>query len=313
MKIVFMGTPYFAECSLRALIDAGHDIALVLTQPDRKGNRNKVTISAVKELALEHGIDIAQPDRLRKDPEIAGRIASLNPDMIVVAAYGQILPQEILDIPKYCCINVHASLLPALRGASPMQAAILEGFDVSGVTIMRMEAGLDTGDMISKVSCDISGKDINEVTEILAKAGAELLVETLPHIEDGSAEFEKQDDSQATYAKMIKKADGMTDFNEDAVAIERKIRAYIDWPTCYSYLGGNMIKFYKAEADCDTNPVGEVGSICEIAKDYYAVKCSKGIIKIFEQQLAGKKRMSASDFMRGQRLAVGDVFRKEEE
>lgn len=308
-----MGTPYFAECSLRALIEAGHDIALVLTQPDRKGNRNKMTISPVKELALEHGIDIAQPDRLRKDPEIAGRIASLNPDMIVVAAYGQILPQEILDIPKYCCVNVHASLLPALRGASPMQAAILEGLDESGVTIMRMEAGLDTGDMISKVSCDISGKDINEVTEILARAGADLLVETLPHIEDGSAEFEKQDDSLATYAKMIKKADGMTDFNEDAAYIERKIRAYIDWPTCYSYLGGNMIKFYKAEADCDANPDGEAGSICEIAKDYYAVKCSKGIIKIFEQQLAGKKRMSAADFMRGQMLSVGDVFRKEED
>jgi len=313
MRIVFMGTPYFAECSLRALIEAGHDIALVLTQPDRRGNRNKVTVSQVKELALEHGLEIAQPERLRKDPEIAGQIAALNPDIIVVAAYGQILPQEILDIPKHCCVNVHASLLPALRGASPMQAAIIEGLDESGVTIMRMDAGLDTGDMISKVSCDISGKDIIEVTEILAQAGAKLLVETLPHIEDGTAVYEKQDDSLATYAKMIKKTDGFTDFNEDAEVIERKIRAYIDWPTCYSYMGSNMVKFYRAEANADVNPDGTVGSICEIAKDYYAMKCAKGIIKIFEQQLAGKKRMSAADFMRGQRLSIGDVFRKEED
>lgn len=313
MRIVFMGTPYFAECSLRALIEAGHDIHLVLTQPDRRGNRKRLTISPVKELALEHGLDIAQPERLRNNPDIAERIAALKPDLIVVAAYGQILPQEILDIPKYCCVNVHASLLPALRGASPMHAAIIEGLDESGVTIMRMDAGLDTGDMISKVSCDISRKDISEVTEILANAGAKLLVDTLPSIEDGTAVYEKQDDSMATYAKMIKKADGMTDFNEDAEVIERKIRAYAEWPTCYSYLDGNMVKFYKAESVSDANPDSAIGSICEIAKDYYAIKCAKGVIKIFEQQLAGKKRMSAADFMRGQRLSIGDVFRKEEE
>ena len=194
-----------------------------------------------------------------------------------------------------------------------MQAAILAGLEESGITIMKMEEGLDTGDMISKVKCDISGKDIIEVSGILADAGAKLLVETLPSIEDGTAVYEKQDESLATYAKMISKSDGMTDFNEPAEIIERTIRAYIDWPTCYSYLDGAMVKFYKAEAAADAHPEASVGAICEIAKDYYSIKCSEGKLKIYEQQLAGKKRMSAADFMRGQRLSEGDMFRIEEE
>ena len=194
-----------------------------------------------------------------------------------------------------------------------MQAAILEGLDESGITIMKMEEGLDTGDMISKVKCDIFGKDIIEVTELLAEAGAALLVETLPRIADGTAIYEKQDESQATYAKMISKSDGLTDFKEPAVMIERKIRAYADWPTCYSYLDGKMLKFYKAEAVPDVHPEGRVGSVCEIEKDYYAIKCSQGKLKVYEQQLAGKKRMSAGDFMRGQRLETGMRFTAEEE
>ena len=188
-----------------------------------------------------------------------------------------------------------------------MQAAILEGLDESGITIMKMDAGLDTGDMISKVVCDIKDKDINEVSEILADAGAKLLVETLPEIEEGTAVYEKQDERLATYAKMISKSDGFTDFNEPADYIERKIRAYADWPTCYSYLDGAQVKFFKAEALPD-EASGEIGSICEIGKDYYSVKCSEGVLKIYEQQLSGKKRMSAGDFMRGRKLSVGDHF-----
>ena len=313
LRIVFMGTPEFAAVTLSALIDAGHEVILVITQPDRRGNRNKMILSPVKEIALEHGIEILQPQRLRKEPEVAERIAALAPDMIVVAAFGQIVPKEIIEIPKMGCINVHGSLLPALRGAAPMQAAILEGLDETGITIMRMDEGLDTGDMISKVRCDIFEKDILEVSDILAHAGAKLLVESLPKIADGTAVYEKQDESLSTYAKMISKADGMTDFNEPAVMIERKIRAYIDWPTCYSYLDGAMVKFYKAEAVPDVHPDGKVGAICEIGKDYYAVKCSEGMLKVYEQQLSGKKRMSAADFMRGQRLEIGKSFRVEEE
>ena len=306
-----MGTPAFAARSLQKLIDEGYEIPLVVTQPDRKGNRNKVILSEVRQLALEHGIETAQPVRIKKDPELIEKIASLEPDMIVVAAFGQILPQSVLDIPKLGCINVHGSLLPKLRGASPMHAAILEGLDESGITIMRMEAGLDTGDMISKVSCDIKGKDFTEVSGILAEAGAELLAETIPHIADGTAVYEKQNDSEATYAGMMKKTDGFTDFDEAAEMVERKIRAFIEWPACYSYLDGQQIKFYKAEALAE-DPDGEPGTVSGTDKKSYTINCRSGKLRVFEQQLQGKKRMSAGDFMRGHKLAHGDRFGAEE-
>ena len=307
LKIVFMGTPEFAACSLRSLIDAGYDIPLVITQPDRRGNRNKMILSAVKQLAVENGLEVAQPVRLRKDEELKDRLRSIAPDMIVVAAFGQILPRDVLEIPRLGCINVHGSLLPDLRGAAPMQAAILNGLDESGVTIMKMEEGLDTGDMISKVACDIRGKDITEVSQILAEAGARLLAETIPHIADGTAVYEKQDDSKSSYAKMIDKTDGMTDFNEPAEVIERKIRAYLEWPACYSYLDGLQVKFYRAEA-LEGEPDGEPGTVSETGKNYYVINCSEGRLKVLEQQLQGKKRMSAGDFMRGHKLSVGDRF-----
>lgn len=302
-----MGTPEFAACSLKALIDAGYDIPLVVTQPDRRGNRNKMILSPVKQLACEYGIETAQPVRLRKDEELIARLREMAPDMIVVAAFGQILPLSVLEIPRLGCINVHGSLLPDLRGAAPMQAAILRGLDESGVTIMRMEEGLDTGDMISKVACDIRGRDITEVSDILAHAGAKLLVETIPHIADGTAVYEKQDDSLSSYATMIDKADGMTDFAEPAVMIERKIRAYKEWPACYSYLDGLQVKFYRAEA-LDEEPDGEPGTVSETGKDFYTINCAEGKLRIYEQQLQGKKRMSAGDFMRGHKLSTGDRF-----
>ena len=311
MKIVFMGTPALAARSLQKLIDEGYDIPLVVTQPDRKGNRNKMILSEVKKLAVENGMETAQPARIRKDPELIERIREIAPDMIVVAAFGQILPKSVLDIPRLGCINVHGSILPRHRGASPMQAAILEGDEESGITIMRMAEGLDTGDMISKRVCDIKGKDINEVTDILAEAGAELLAETIPHIADGSAVYEVQDESMATYAGMISKADGFTDFNEPAVMIERKIRAFCDWPACYSYLDGQQVKFYKAEV-LDEEPDGEPATVSCTDKKSYTVNCGSGKLRILEQQLQGKKRMSAGDFMRGHKLERGDRFGAEE-
>ena len=308
MRIVFMGTPYFAACTLKRLIESGYDIPLVVTQPDRRGNRNKMILSDVKVMAAENNIEVAQPVRIKKDPELIERLKSIAPDMIVVAAFGQILPKEVLDIPRLGCINVHGSLLPKLRGASPMQAAVLNGLDESGITIMRMDVGLDTGDIISKVSCDIKGKDINEVTEILASAGAELLIETIPSIADGSAEYQIQDDSEATYSGMIKKSDGFTDFNEPADHIERKIRAFIDWPACYTYLDGSQVKLYKAEALMNETPDGDPGTVSSIEKNSYTINCLDSKLRILEQQLQGKKRMSAGDFMRGHKLSKRDRF-----
>ena len=312
MKIVFMGTPAFAARSLQKLIDEGYEIPLVVTQPDRKGNRNKMVLSEVRKLAIGHGIETAQPVRIKKDPELIERLKEIAPDMIVVAAFGQILPKSVLDIPRFGCINVHGSLLPKLRGASPMQAAVLEGLDESGITIMRMAEGLDTGDMISKRACDIKGKDFTEVSEILAEAGAELLAETIPHIADGSAVYEVQNDAEATYAGMISKADGYTDFKESAERIERKIRAFIEWPACYSYLEGQQVKFYKAEV-VDGEPDGEPGTVSSTDKKSYFINCRSGKLRVLEQQLQGKKRMSAGDFMRGHKLSAGDRFGAEEE
>ena len=306
-----MGTPAFAAKSLQKLIDEGYEIPLVVTQPDRKGNRNKMVLSEVRKLALEHGIETAQPSRIRKDPELIERLKEIAPDMIVVAAFGQILPKSVLDIPRYGCINVHGSLLPKLRGASPMQAAVLEGMEESGITIMRMAEGLDTGDMISKCACDIKGKNFTEVSEILSGAGADLLVRTIPHIADGTAVYEKQNDAEATYAGMISKADGYTDFNESAERIECKIRAFIEWPACYSYLDGQQVKFYKAEV-IDEAPDGEPGTVSSTDKKSYIINCGSGRLRVLEQQLQGKKRMSAGDFMRGHKLSAGDRFGAEE-
>ncbi len=306
-----MGTPAFAARSLQKLIDEGYDIPLVVTQPDRKGNRNRMVLSDVRKMALEHGIETAQPVRIKKDPELIERLKEIAPDMIVVAAFGQILPKSVLDIPRLGCINVHGSLLPKLRGASPMQAAVLEGMDESGVTIMRMAEGLDTGDMISRCTCDIKGKDFTEVSEILAEAGADLLAETIHDIADGTAVYEVQNDDEATYAGMISKADGYTDFNEPAVNIERKIRAFIEWPTCYSYLDGQQVKFYRAEV-IDEEPDGEPGTVSLTDKKSYFINCGSGKLRVLEQQLQGKKRMSAGDFMRGHKLSTGDRFGAEE-
>ena len=314
MKIVFMGTPSFAAYSLKKVIDEGYEIPLVVTQPDRRGNRNKMILSPVKEMALEHGLEVAQPHRIKDDAEFVSGLKEIAPDMIVVAAFGQILPKEVLDIPRLGCINVHGSLLPKLRGASPMQSAILEGLDETGVTIMRMDEGLDTGDMISKVKVDIRGKDIIEVADLLAEAGADLLAMTIPQIENGSAAYTSQNEEEATYSHLIKKSDGYTDFNESAVQIERKIRAYADWPSCYTYIdGGLQLKLYKAEAIPGESSTYAPGTVSAVDKHDYTISCQEGSLKVLEQQLQGKKRMGAGDFMRGHKLTPGDRFCAEED
>lgn len=311
MKIVFMGTPEFAVPSLEKLVEAGYDIPLVVTQPDRKGNRGKVTFSPVKECAIQHNIPVEQPYQIREDEEFMAKLESLHPDFIVVAAFGQILPERVLNIPKYDCVNVHGSLLPKLRGAAPMQYSILQGDPVSGVTIMKMAKGLDTGDMISQAEMNIEGMTIHEFSEKLAVLGADLLVKTLPEIAEGNVTYTPQNDAESSYASMIRKTDGLTDFSGAAAEEERKIRAYDPWPALYSYLNGKQMKFFQAEV-LDDAEEHEPGVISAVDKNSFTVDCGRGRLRILEVQLQGKKRMSAGDFLRGTGVSKGDRLTKGE-
>lgn len=315
MNIVYMGTPDFAVPTLNKLIAAGHKIQLVVTQPDRRGNRGKVVFSPVKQCALEHNIKIAQPYRIKNDYNFIEELKQLKPDLIVVAAFGQILPQAVLDIPDYGCINVHGSMLPEYRGAAPMQYAILDGKSKTGVTIMRMDAGLDTGDIVSKAEIDIRDKDILDVSNELAEIGGDLAIKTIEDIVKGDANYTKQDDSLSSYAHMISKEDGYTDFNESAEHIYNKIRAFKIWPGTYTHYEGKILKIFDALfIDADEMMIEndesstDYGTIINIDRDYIIVKCGKGLLKILEVQLQGKKRMMVTDFLRGCHLKIGDKF-----
>ncbi|MGN0709853.1 MAG: methionyl-tRNA formyltransferase [Anaerovoracaceae bacterium] len=307
MKIVFMGTPDFAASVLKKLHDAGHDIALVLTQPDRAKSRGKLIFPPVKELALELGLNVMQPEKLEKSPETIEAVKAAEPDVIIVAAFGQILKKDVLDIPKLGCFNVHASLLPKLRGASPMQGAILEGLEYTGVTIMKMSEGLDTGDMVSSVRVAVGRKTLPELEEDLAEAGADLLVKTLPEIESGRAVFTKQDDSQSSYAHMISKKDGETDFNRSASEIERMVRAFQPWPGVSFEYNGKKIKIWAADVTPDGSDKAP-GTVISADKAGILVKCGEDALLIKELQLPGKKRVSAHDFLLGNKVEPGAVF-----
>lgn len=310
MNVVFMGTPDFAVPSLKKLIESDHNVELVVTQPDKKGNRGKVTFSPVKEVALANDIEVSQPIAIRHDEEFMAGLEALNPDIIVVAAFGQILPKRVLDAPKYGCINVHGSLLPKLRGAAPMQYSILQGDEKTGVTIMQMATGLDTGDMITKAELVIGDKDINQVADELSALGADLLLETMDLIERGEATFTPQDDAESTYAHMIKKSDGLTDFSGSAVSEWRKARAFNPWPALYSYLDGNVVKFYNVEP-LDEEADGPAGTVSAVNKNDFTINCGEGKLRVLELQLQGKKRMNAGDFLRGRKLNPGDCFKGE--
>ena len=300
-----MGTPQFAVPTLQKLIAEGHEIDLVVTQPDRRGNRGKVIYSPVKACALVHGIDVAQPFSIKNDPEFVDLLKQINPELIVVAAFGQILPQSVLDIPIHGCINVHGSLLPEYRGAAPMQYAILDGKTETGVTIMKMEASLDTGDMISSAKTEIDRKDIVELSEELAELGANLAAEAVKQIERGQETYTKQDDSLSSYAHMISKEDGYTDFNASAVSIDNKIRAFKAWPGTYTTVGDKMLKIFEAVPTKDVDDEAPYGTVIEVDRDSFVVRCADGALKIYEVQLQGKKRMPVADFIRGFSLDVG--------
>ncbi len=308
MKIVYMGTPDFAVNTLEAIVKAGHEVVLVVTKPDRaKGRSGKLVYTPVKEKALEYGLPVAQPEKVREE-EFVSRLEKLAPDVIVVVAFGQILPERILKIPKYGCINVHASLLPAYRGAAPIQWAVIDGLNETGVTTMYMEKGLDTGDIICQSRLMLDKEDTGgSLFERLAKEGASLLLTTLEQIEQGTATRTKQDDSKSSYAKMLTKEMGRLDFSKDAAVLERLIRGLNPWPSAYTFLHGKSLKIYKAEVLLEESLSGtmEPGTVMSVDKKSFTVRCGNGALRILNLQLAGKKRLDTSAFLLGYELKAG--------
>jgi len=300
-----MGTPEFSVGTLESLIEAGHEVVAVFTQPDKpKGRGKAVQYSAVKEAALKHHIQVYQPIKVR-EPEFVTILKDINPDVIVVVAFGQILTKEILEMPKYGCINVNASLLPRYRGAAPIKWVVINGEKESGVTTMRMDVGIDTGDMIMKTVVPITEEETGgSLHDKLMVAGAKLCVETLKKLEDNTAVFEKQDDSLSNYVQILHKSIGNIDWNTTTVEIERLIRGLNPWPSAYTKLNQKTLKIWKANV-IEKDVPGEVGTIVELTKDSICVKCQKGILAITELQLEGKKRMSAGDFLRGVQIELG--------
>lgn len=308
MKVVYMGTPDFAVDTLQAIVDAGHEVALVVTQPDKaKGRGKKLCYTPVKEKAMECHLEVAQPEKVREESFVE-RLQMIAPDVIVVVAFGQILPESILNIPKYGCINVHASLLPAYRGAAPIQWAVIDGLAETGVTTMYMEKGLDTGDIICQSRIPLAADETGgSLFDKLAKEGASLLVRTLKMLEDGTATRTKQDDSRSSYAKMLSKDMGCLDFSKDAVILERLIRGLNPWPSAYTAIQGKTLKIYIAEVvaeeECTTGAAP--GTVIAVDKKSFTVRCGNGALRIYNLQLEGKKRMDTSAFLLGYKVENG--------
>lgn len=308
MKVVFMGTPDFAVGALEEIIKAGHEVTAVVTQPDKpKGRGKEMQISAVKACALSHGLPVFQPQKI-KTPEAVEQLRAYEADIFVVAAFGQILSKEILDMPKYGCVNIHASLLPKYRGAAPIQWAVIDGEEETGVTIQQMNEGVDTGDILSQEVVKLDAKETGaSLFDKLAVCGAELIVKTLTEIEKGSITPVKQDDSKSTHAKMLSKDMGKLNFSQEAVVLERKIRGLNSWPSAYTYFKGKTLKIWDADV-VDTKTSGECGSVCEVSKDSFCIETAKGCLRINEVQLEGKKRMEVSAFLLGYPIEKGMVF-----
>lgn len=308
MRVVFMGTPDFSVGTLRAIVEAGHEVAGVITQPDKpKGRGKMVQFPPVKEEALKYGIPVYQPRRVR-DAEFIEELKGMEPEVIVVVAFGQILPEEIIHMPPYGCINVHASLLPKYRGAAPIQWAVIDGERETGVTTMRMDKGLDTGDMIKKTRVAIAPDETGEsLHDKLAEAGAALLIETLDALLDGSAVYEKQDDSKSCYAKMLTKELGKIDWTHDAEAIERLIRGLNSWPSAYTTYRGRTLKIWSAGV-IDDNSDYPPGTLSLVTKTSMHVQTGRGQLELREVQLEGKKRMSADAFLRGCPVQAGELL-----
>ncbi|MBA6134894.1 MULTISPECIES: methionyl-tRNA formyltransferase [Pseudomonas] len=308
MRIVFAGTPEFAAEHLKALLDSPYEIVAVYTQPDRPAGRGqKLMPSAVKALAVAHGIPVLQPQTLR-NAEAQAELAALQPDLMVVVAYGLILPQAVLDIPRLGCINSHASLLPRWRGAAPIQRAVEAGDTESGVTVMRMEAGLDTGPMLLKVTTPISAEDTGgSLHDRLAQMGPPAVVQAIAGLADGSLQGEVQNDALATYAHKLNKDEARLDWCRPAVELERLIRAFNPWPVCHSTLDGESVKVLAANVAAGK---GEPGEILSASKDGLVVACGDQALSLTRLQLPGGKALSFNDLFnsRREKFAAGKVL-----
>ena len=299
MRVVFMGTPDFSVPALEK-IASEHEVVAVVTQKDKpKGRGQEVSYTPVKESALKLNIPVLQPDKVKEDSFVE-ELRALNPDVIVVIAFGQILSKEILDMPKYGCVNVHASLLPKYRGAAPIQWAVIDGEEKSGVCTMKMDEGLDTGDIIDKEEITLDPKETGgSLFDKLAALGGELILKTLQNLEFDNAQFIKQDDSKSTYAKKMTKDLGHIDFTKDAVSIERLIRGLNPWPSAFTYLDGKVMKIWDADV---VDAGGEPGTVISEDKDSFVIATGDKALKVNELQLEGKKRMKASDFLNGRSI-----------
>ncbi|HBT65228.1 MAG TPA: methionyl-tRNA formyltransferase [Ruminococcaceae bacterium] len=307
LKIIFMGTPDFAVSCLKRLIEDGHEIVLVVTQADKpKGRKLNLTPPPVKEYALTEGLDVFQPEALRNSREVCEKLAGYNADVAVVVAYGRILPPEILSIPKYGCINVHASLLPKYRGAAPIQWSVIDGESETGVTTMYMDAGLDTGDMLLKRKVKIPmNMTSGELHDLLAAEGAKAISDTLKALEEGSLTAEKQDDSISSYAPTLSREISPIDWNKPAWQIHNFIRGLNPWPAAKTTIGGRSLKIYcsKPVSSCNHLP----GTVIENSP--FTIACGENTsIEILEVQLEGTKRMSAADFLRGHPIKIGRIL-----
>lgn len=313
MDIIFMGTPDFAVPVLETLLASEkHTVKAVVTQPDKaRGRSGKLIFTPVKEVAVKNDIPVYTPKKV-KDPEFVEKLRQIPCDIIVVVAFGQILSKEILDFPKYGCVNVHASLLPRWRGAAPIQWSILEGDEKTGVTIMQMDVGLDTGDMLATAEVPLLGTETGEsLFEQLSTLGGPLLLDTLEDIEKGEAKPVKQKEEESTYAKMLTREMGELDFQEEAVRLERYVRGLNSWPSAYTHYHGKMLKIWEA-AVVEEDRKGRPGEIVELQKDGFLIQTGNGCLKALQVQLEGKKRMAAGDFLRGMQMKPGDLLGREE-
>lgn len=308
MKTVFMGTPDFAAAILETLYDSRNSVCLAITQPDRAKDRGKkVRSTPVKEFAQSHGIEVFQPEKIRNDEETKEKLRQISPDVIVVAAYGQILPEEILALPKYGCVNVHASLLPKLRGASPIQQAIVRGEKKTGITIMQMDSGLDTGDILAQEEIQIGDLNSQQLHDRLASIGGSLLLKTLDMLEKGNLTPLPQNKDEATYAGLISKKDGKIDFKKSPEEIERLIRGFDPWPGAFCSMGGATVKFWRAEA-FDEETDAEDGTVIGADENGIKICCGGRILIVKEIQAPGKKRMKVADYLRGHDMKIGSKF-----
>ena len=309
MNVIFMGTPDFSVPVLEGLIASKeHTVTAVVTQPDKaRGRSGKLVFTPVKEVAVENDIPVYTPARV-KDAEFVEQLRKIPCDVIVVVAFGQLLSKEILDYPKYGCINVHASLLPRWRGAAPMQWAILEGDEKTGVTTMQMSEGLDTGDMLLKAETVIEKEDTAEtIHDRLSRMGKYLLLETLEKVEKGEIVPQKQDDILSCYAKMLKKDMGKIDMNWDAAKVERYIRGMNSWPSAYAESRGKTLKLWRANV-LPWNTGHKPGMVVDVLKNSFIVQTGDGCLELLEVQLEGKKRMDAGSFLRGVKIEKGDCL-----